>query len=247
MNEQNKNSQPREEAPKTVQGEPAVTSSSWKKMLSKRWVFPAAYLAAAAIILTLVWVYQDASQKPLKPQTAATESENGSEAKTSAGAEGKEGEAVEVIANSENMVWPAADAAEAAVVKKFYDAEGSEEEHQAAMVQYNDTFTPNLGIDLARKDDKTFDVVAALSGKVTRIEDHPVNGTVVEITHPGDRKTVYQSLSGVKVQEGKEVKQGDVIGAAGRSEFEKDLGNHVHFEVYEAGNLVNPESLLPKK
>lgn len=245
MNEQNKNSQPREEAPKTAQGEPAVTSSSWKKMLSKRWVFPAAYLAAAAIILTLVWVYQDASQKPLNPEVAVSESNKGTEAKT--GTEGKQEEAVEVVANSQNMIWPVAADAEVTVVKPFYDAKAPAEEHQAAMVQYNDTFTPNLGIDLARKDDKTFDVKAALDGKVTRVEDHPVNGTVVEITHPGDLKTVYQSLSGVKVEQGKEVKQGDTIASAGRSEFEKDLGNHLHFEVYEGDSLANPDKFLSKK
>ena len=245
MNEQNKNSQPREEAPKTNQGEPAVTSSSWKKMLSKRWVFPAAYLAAAAIILTLVWVYQDASQKPLNQEAVVTESDKGTETKT--GAEGKQEEAVEVVANSQNMIWPVAADAEVTVVKPFYDDKAPAEEHQAAMVQYNDTFTPNLGIDLARKDDQTFDVQAALDGKVTRVEDHPVNGTVVEITHPGDLKTVYQSLSGVKVEQGKEVKQGDTIASAGRSEFEKDLGNHLHFEVYEGDSLANPEKFLSKK
>ncbi|NMO98164.1 M23 family metallopeptidase [Paenibacillus lemnae] len=242
---ENKNSQTREEAPKTAKGESAQAPSSWKKMLSKRWVFPAAYVTAAAIILTLVWVYQDAGQKPLEPQTAAKESGQGSEAQTAA--EGKDGEAVEVIANAESMIWPAADSAEAVIVKNFFDAEAPAEEHEAAMIQYNDTFTPNTGIDLARQDNKVFDVQAAQSGTVTRVEEHPVNGNVVEITHAGDLKTVYQSLAGVSVEEGKEVKQGDVIGQAGRSEFEKDLGNHLHFEVYQAGNLINPETLISKK
>lgn len=245
MNEQNKNGQPREEAPKTNQGESAATSSSWKKFLSKRWVFPAAYLAAVAIILTLVWVYQDASQKPLNPETAVTESETGTEAMN--GAEGKQEEVVEVVANAQNMISPAGDAVDVSIVKQFYDKDASVEEHQEAMVQYNDTFTPNLGIDLAAKDDKPFEIKATLDGKVTRVEDHPVNGTVVEITHPGDLKTVYQSLSEVKVEQGKEVKQGDTIASAGRSEFEKELGNHVHFEVYEGDNLANPMDYLPKK
>ncbi|WP_054954621.1 M23 family metallopeptidase [Paenibacillus dakarensis] len=245
MNEQNKNSQAHEESPKTLQGEKAVTSSSWKKMLSKRWVFPAAYLAAAAIILTLVWVYQDASQKPLNPDKSVTTTGNGSKAAT--GTDVKDEEVVEVVANSQNMISPAGDAADVSIVKKFYDAEGSAEEHQEAMVQYNDTFTPNLGIDLAAKDDKPFEVKAVLDGTISRVEDHPVNGMVVEITHPGDLKTVYQSLSDVKVEQGAEVKQGDTIASAGRSEFEKELGNHVHFEVYEGDSLANPSSYLSKK
>ncbi|MFC7678594.1 peptidoglycan DD-metalloendopeptidase family protein [Paenibacillus sp. GCM10028914] len=245
MNEQNKNSQPREETPKTNQGESVATTSSWKKMLSKRWVFPAAYLAAAAIILTLVWVYQGANQKSLNPDPAVVTTENGSEAKT--GTEGKQEEVVEVVANAQNMISPAGDAADVSIVKQFYDAEAPIEETQEAMVQYNDTFTPNLGIDLAAKDDKSFEVKAALDGQVTRVEDHPVNGTVVEITHPGDLKTVYQSLSDVKVEQGAEVKQGDTIASAGRSELEKELGNHLHFEVYEGDSLANPLDYLPKK
>ena len=240
MNEQNKNSQNREESPKTVQG-----TSSWKKVLSRRWVFPAAYLAAAAIILTLVWVYQDAAQKPLDQPTAAVETEKGTEA--AAPAEGTNEEAVEVTAAAQDLAWPAAADAETTIVKPFYDAKGTAEEHQAAMVQFNDTFTPNLGIDLARQDGQAFDVMASLDGKVSRVEEHPVNGTIVEITHAGEWKTVYQSLGEAKVEIGTEVKQGDVIGTAGRSEFEKDLGNHLHFEVYAAGSLVNPQEVLVKK
>ncbi|WP_144530104.1 M23 family metallopeptidase, partial [Peribacillus simplex] len=80
----------------------------------------------------------------------------------------------------------------------------------------------------------------------TRVENHPLNGNVVEVTS-GDTRTVYQSLNEVKVSEGAEVKQGDAIATAGRNELEKDLGNHLHFEVYEGDKLVNPEKLLPQK
>ncbi|MGG3284538.1 peptidoglycan DD-metalloendopeptidase family protein [Paenibacillus solani] len=245
MNEQNKNSKPHEETPKTVQGDSAVTSSSWKKALSKRWVFPAAYLAAAAIILTLVWVYQDASQKTLKPQEEmATVNETAHDSEKAAGT-ATDGEALEVTAQAQSMIWPVTDDVAVSIVKPYFD-EASPETHQEAMVQYNDTFSPNLGIDLATADGTEFEVRAALTGQVTRVENHPLNGQVVEITS-GDTKTVYQSLNEVKVKEGAEVKQGDAIATAGRSEFEKDLGNHVHFEVYEGGKLVNPVSVLPQK
>ncbi|MEK3733165.1 MULTISPECIES: M23 family metallopeptidase [Paenibacillus] len=247
MNEQNKNTKPHEEAPKTNQGDQAQAPASWKKVLSKRWVFPAAYLAAAAIILTLVWVYQDASQKELKPLENASEvSSTATGSELDPAAEGQNNEAVEVVANAEDMIWPVADDAAVNVVKPFFD-ESDPETHQAAMVQYNDTFSPNLGIDLGTEDDQSFEVRAALSGKVTHVENHPINGYVVEITHPGELKTVYQSLTDVKVEQGAEVKQGDAIAMAGRSEYEKDLGNHVHFEVYENGNLVNPSKLLPQR
>ena len=61
MSDQNKGFQ-KEEAPKTVQGAQG-SPSAWKRLLAKKWVFPATYVAAAAIILTLMWVYQDAGTK----------------------------------------------------------------------------------------------------------------------------------------------------------------------------------------
>ncbi|MDU2240934.1 MAG: M23 family metallopeptidase [Paenibacillus sp.] len=237
-----------EESPKIGLGEPVKPVSAWKRLLSKRWVYPAAYVAAAAIILTLVWVYQDASNKPLDSTPASvTDTVNLSGEEEAATEEGtKEEEATEVIASSEDLSWPVANAADVAVVKPFYEKEGTAEEHQAALVQYNDTFTPNTGIDLAREDRKPFEVTAAMSGKVTRVEEVPLLGYVVEITHANNLKTVYESLGEVKVKKDAEVKQGDTIGSAGRNEIEKDLDNHVHFAIYENGELVNPETVLPK-
>lgn len=237
-----------EESPKIGLGEPVKPVSAWKRLLSKRWVYPAAYVAAAAIILTLVWVYQDASNKPLDSTPASvTDTVNLSGEEEAATGEGTKGEeATEVIASSEDLTWPVANVADVAVVKPFYEKEGSAEEHQAALVQYNDTFTPNTGIDLAREDRKPFEVTAAMSGKVTRVEEVPLLGYVVEITHANNLKTVYESLGEVKVKKDAEVKQGDTIGSAGRNEMEKDLDNHVHFTIYENGELVNPASVLPK-
>ncbi|RED33751.1 MULTISPECIES: M23 family metallopeptidase [unclassified Paenibacillus] len=251
MNEQNKSSQNHGEAPKKVQGEPVNQPSSWKKLLSKRWVYPAAYVAAAAIILTLVWVYQDTSQKNLTQDPAKVTEQSTTASDAAAGkdtATDAKDNAVEVTANAEGMVWPVANAKDVKVVKPFYDENGTEENHQAAMVQYDDTFTPNVGVDLARADDQAFDVKAALGGKVTRVDlNPPLTGTVIEITHDNNLKTVYQSLSDAKVKLGDTVKQGDTIGTAGRSEIEKELGNHVHFEVYDNGTPVNPETVLPKQ
>ncbi|MCJ8012786.1 M23 family metallopeptidase [Paenibacillus sp. KQZ6P-2] len=249
MNEQNKSNQNHGETPKKSQGELVSQPSTWKKLLSKRWVYPAAYVAAAAIILTLVWVYQDVSQKKL-PQDPAKVSDTvkapaANEASKDAA---KDPKAVEVTATVVDMAWPVADAKNIKVVKPFFEENGTAENHLAAMVQYNDTFIPNIGIDLGREDDKTFEVKAALDGKVTRVDlNAAVYGTIIEITHDNDVKTIYQALSDAKVKEGDMVKQGDTIGTAGRSEIEKDLGNHVHFEVHEKGVPVNPEDLLPKQ
>ncbi|MGN7762089.1 peptidoglycan DD-metalloendopeptidase family protein [Paenibacillus sp. 22594] len=247
MNEQDKNKTNHDESLKNKQGDSGAQPSSWNRLLSKRWVFPAVYTAAAAIILTLVWVYQDAGQKPLNPDTAAVVSQEAGGTGTEAGATKNDPAALEVVASAETLAWPVASPADVEVVKPFYDENGTEENHVAAMVQYNDTFVPNAGIDIAREDNQSFDVKAALSGEVTRVEDVAVFGKVVEVTSAGNLKTVYQSLGDTKVKQGDEVKQGDTLATAGRSEIEKNLGNHVHFEVYEDGKVVNPSDLLPQR
>lgn len=246
MNEQDKNKPNHDESLKNKQGDSGAKPSSWTRLLSKRWVFPAVYTAAAAIILTLVWVYQDAGQKPLNPDTAAVVSQ-GATSGNEAGALTGDPEALEVVASAESLAWPVASPSEVEVVKPYYDENGTEENHVAAMVQYNNTFITNSGIDIAREDNKTFDVKAALSGEVTRVEDVAVLGKVIEVTSPGDLKTVYQSLSDTKVKQGDEVKQGDTLATAGQNELEKSLGNHVHFEVHEDGKIVNPSDLLPQR
>lgn len=244
MNEQNKN-QNQENTPKTNNGVPDSQASSWKKLLSKRWVYPAAYIAAAAIILTLVWVYQDASmQSAVKETNQVKETEEGVVPTT--GVLEEESVTNEVEGSSENLAWPVAAASEVNVVKPFYDSAATTDEKALALLEYDQTFIANAGIDLARADDQTFEVKAAMSGKVTRVEQHPLNGMVIEITHDNDLKTVYQSVADVKVKQNDEVKQGDTIATSGKSELGKDLGNHVHFEVYEAGKPVNPEQFLKK-
>lgn len=246
MNEQKSKKQPHEESPKNIMGEPEVPVSAWKKVLSKRWVYPAAYVAAAAIILTLVWVYQDAGRKPMESTPASvTDTVQLPDDEIVRDNAPDQADATKT-ASTEDLIWPVANASEVSIVKPFYEKEGSAEDHQAAMVEYKDTFTPNTGIDLAREDDKPFEVKAALAGKVTRVEEHPLLGYVVEITHANNLKTVYESLTDVKVKQGAEVKQGDSIANAGRNEMEKDLGNHLHFAVYENGELVNPVTVLPK-
>ncbi|WP_379129921.1 peptidoglycan DD-metalloendopeptidase family protein [Paenibacillus sp. sgz500958] len=246
MNEQNKNKPNHEESLKKNQGESGAQPSSWNRLLSKRWVFPAVYTAAAAIILTLVWVYQDAGQKSLTNDAATVVSQQDTSVSNDvSGNTTGDQDAVEVVASAEDIIWPVANPGEVEVVKPYYDENGTEQNHIEAMVEYNDTFLPNAGIDIAREDNKTFDVKAALSGEVTRVEDVPVIGTVIEVTHPGNLMTVYQSVGETKVKQGDEVKQGDTLAASGRNEMEKNLGNHVHFEVHENGAPVNPSDLLP--
>ncbi|MNF95300.1 Stage II sporulation protein Q [compost metagenome] len=147
------------------------------------------------------------------------------------------------------MQWPVVDYDKLEVALQYYDANGTNEEKQAAMVLQTNTstYTAHVGLDLAKPDNTTFDVLAALSGKVTHVEKgHPTNGDTVEISHGDGLVTIYQSLSDVTVNEGDEVKQGTAIAKAGRNDLEKDEGIHLHFEARQNGKVLNPNDLIKK-
>ncbi|MCR8645073.1 M23 family metallopeptidase [Paenibacillus sp. N1-5-1-14] len=220
-------------APKTTGAEQSAT----KRFFAKKWVFPVIYVAAAAIILTLTtWLYQSAATKNITNPTAQTE-------QTSVDANGA---TVPVAGPQENMKWPVKDKNEIEVVLKFYDRNATAEAKAQSTIEYNDTFVPNTGLVLARKDKVTFDVLAAKSGKVSMVATDPAVGNLVEITHADGMVTVYQSLADVKVAKGQDVKQGDVIAKAGRNDIEKAQDVHLHFEVRQqaSGTVMNPEPMF---
>jgi stage II sporulation protein Q len=210
------------------------TSRKVVRLFQKRWVFPTVYIVCAAIILTAALWFQatnkDQDQKQANPYSQ-TEKEN---------------PAVPVSKPAELVKMPVADESKAVVKKKFYDDKASEKEQENALVFYNDTYTANTGIDIAAKDGKAFDVVAALSGTVLKAEKDALLGYVVEVDSGNGVVTFYQSLEDVKVEAGDTVVQGDVLGTAGLSEVNKEAGYHVHFEIRKDGVAVNPETYLNK-
>ncbi|OBZ09972.1 MULTISPECIES: M23 family metallopeptidase [Bacillales] len=244
MNDQNqsKPKQKPEETPKTVLGgtSAAKSSSGWKNLFAKRWVSPAIFMAAAAIIVTLMWIYQGADQA--KTTTGKTDPTEATQGETKAPGKGEENP--EVVLGDELMQWPIANKAALKEELPFYDEKSSDAEREAALVQVGDTFSPHMGIDFVDPSGQTFDVLAALSGKVTYVKTEPTNGNVVEITHEGGLVTVYQSLTDIQVAEGDDVTQGTVIAKAGRNDLERDLGIHLHYETRNNGKPINPSSLI---
>lgn len=204
----------------------------------KRWVFPAIYLMSAAVILTAVLWYQGISNDVA--DDLRQQNDQGEDVAL------EQPEAVEVNALKENFAMPAIDPEQVQVVKKFYDANASTEEQEAALVFYNNTYRMNKGIDIAREDQKEFDVVASLSGTVSKAEKDPILGYVVEIEHENDVVTVYQSLAEASVQAGDKVEQNELIGKAGKNLYNEEDGIHLHFEVRQSGKAVNPLTYMEK-
>ncbi len=240
MNEGN-NKTPRklEETSKSVVSSSAVRPSGWKKLLSKRWVFPAVYMAAAAIIVAILWVYSGTGKDETKQTTSEVTEANGEATTTETGTD-----AEQAAVNTESLRWPVDNMEDMTTILPFYDVSASAEEREAAMVEYNNTFKPHMAVDLARKDAKEFDVLAAMSGEVTVAEQTPDNNFEVNIKHADGLVTVYQSLANLKVKVGDQIEQGDLIGTAGQSQTEPSEGNHVHFEVRSNGESINPASKI---
>jgi stage II sporulation protein Q len=215
--------------------------ASLKKFFKKRWVFPAVYIASAALILTGVLWFQNSNTEN------ATESDR-------FGYEATPGEnqfnepAAEVARSMENIVLPLSekDRTNVVIKTKFYEDTANAEDQEAAIVVYQNQYHPNTGIDVAVKDSEAFDVMAALSGTVTKVQEDALLGNVIEIEHDDNIVTRYSSVKDMKVTMGDKVEQGQALATAGKSLFNEEAGVHVHFEIRKDGVPVNPEDYLNK-
>lgn len=90
------------------------------------------------------------------------------------------------------------------------------------------------------------DVLAVYDGVVESVESTFLQGVTITIDHGNGLKTVYNSLvDGEQVFVGQTVSQGDKIGevsVTNRQEY-KD-GAHLHFEVMEQGEIIDPAKYL---
>ena len=129
--------------------------------------------------------------------------------------------------------------------KNYYDYQGKEEEQEKAIIIHDNTYIQNTGIDYTSEN--PFEVVAILDGTISNIKEDEITGKTVEIKHDNGISSIYQSLSEVTVKKGDVVTQGQTIGKSGESELDKELGNHLHFEIYENGQSVNPSNYLNKE
>lgn len=206
--------------------------SKMKRFMKKRWVYPAIYIASAAIILTAVLWFQNSNN-------ADGDKQIDYKATDLSGKKFQE-DALEVNRAMENFSMPVTDPDSVVIQKEFYDFDGPEEKQEAALVFYNNTYRPNTGIDITMKNGEAFDVVAALSGTVTNVQEDSVLGNVIEIEHDKGIVTQYQSVTDIGVKVGEEVEQGHILAKAGKSLYNEEAGVHLHFEIRKDGVAVNP-------
>jgi murein DD-endopeptidase MepM/ murein hydrolase activator NlpD len=102
---------------------------------------------------------------------------------------------------------------------------------------------PHNGLDIAAAEGTPVKVVA--DGKVIESGDFFFSGNMIYVDHGQGIITLYAHLSRIDVKPGDSVKQGDIIGAVGKTG--RVTGPHLHFAVYANQTLVDPLFLLPAK
>ena len=153
-------------------------------------------------------------------------------------------EVVPVIDTTKRIIRPYRDLS-VKVLKNFYDYQSDETLQKNSIIVHENNYIQNSGIDYGT--DTEFEVISILEGTVINVkEDDSLKGTV-EIKHDNGYVSVYQSLKDIKVKKDQVINQGQVLGKATTNQLDKELGNHLHFELIISGQNVNPEIYLDKE
>ena len=85
-------------------------------------------------------------------------------------------------------------------------------------------------------------VIASNTGYIKSIEKTVENGISITLEHKDGYKTIYSNLSSDNmVKIGEEISKGQTISGVGRtSTFESSEPDHLHFEMYKDGVLIDP-------
>ena len=148
-----------------------------------------------------------------------------------------------VINTTKKIINPYTDQS-VTIGKNYYNYKAESAEQEKSIIYHENTYIQNSGVDFVY--DKTFDVVAVLDGEVTNVKEDEILGKIIEISHNNEYVSIYQSLSEAHVKKGDIISQGQVIGKSGKNELDKELGNHLHFEMYVGGQTVDPLLYLNK-
>lgn len=108
-----------------------------------------------------------------------------------------------------------------------------------------DDYRYHSGIDIKAAEGAL--IRAALSGRVVVIEDHNDLGKRAVIEHDNGLVSVYANAAIFSVQEGQLIRQGEVIGRVGSTALAESADPpHLHFEIREGGQEVDPARYLER-
>lgn len=123
---------------------------------------------------------------------------------------------------------------------------------------YYHFFPPVEGVITQSFDEKNrhygTDIVAKANAKVATVLDGVVvftdwtvkTGNVIQVQHANDLLSIYKHNSTLLKKQGDYVRAGEVIAVVGNT-GEDTSGPHLHFELWRAGNPLNPEDFIKFK
>lgn len=120
-------------------------------------------------------------------------------------------------------------------------------DYVGASVVYNQTlglYSGHKAIDFGAEEGTS--VLCVYDGVIESIEISKVNGTTVVVNHGNNLKTVYNSIEADEtLQEGSTVCKGEILGTVSTNNKTEYLdGAHLHFEVWENGEKIDPSKYL---
>lgn len=124
------------------------------------------------------------------------------------------------------------------IATNYYNKDDETDRQENSLILYHNTYMPSSGVIYSSNEE--FEVVSVLDGKVTKIYEDDILGTVIEITHNTNLTTYYYSLKDVIVSENEQVTQGTIIGRATTNKINENENNFL-FEVYYQGKSIDPE------
>lgn len=209
-----------------------------KKRKLKPFVVPVVYVLSLAMLLTSVYFIEKIINN------VVFKSEDVKEVEEVSNVDSEEPTNDMPVVNTEPQIIRPYVNDNVKVVKNYYDYKADNASQEESILYYGDTYMQNSGIDYAS--DSSFEVVSVLDGTVMEVVDDEIMGKTVKIKHSNDLISVYQSMGSVDFKVNDTVGQGAIIGTSGENNISRDLGNHLHFELYYKGNVVNPDDYYGK-
>jgi len=119
----------------------------------------------------------------------------------------------------------------------YYNIDDDKEKQANSLIFYENTYMPSTGVFYTAQEE--FDVTAVFDGKVSKIDNDDILGTVIEIVHNTDLTTYYYSVKDVIIKVGDSVTAGSIIGKSSPNKINNE--NNILFEVYYQGKSLDPE------
>ena len=203
-------------------------SPSQKPIMQRPWFWPVIYSSMVVMIVAVIFSFNELYKNQQEESVAEK-------------APAQEQNLISTSTKQESLKYPFKEeyAGEVTLLQNFYDMSADETTRENSVLVCNQVFTTSTGVTIALNSEP-FEVVAAMSGTVSKVKMDAFTGNMITIDHPNGMQTRYSSVADILIKEGDQVSQGEQIATSQENESNPTAGVHLHFELLDQGVLVNP-------